>query len=403
MKNIILPIVLVLVLEFGQWRCHATDILPNPSAPGNVGSAAAPFPNVYTAAVQFSDGTSQKTAGSQITNAFNVIIVAANHAISLAETNLMTTNAVLFAVNTQPGAVLLTLPVTFPNSFLVMNLSTNQIIHTNLPGITFLVPSGTNAPVYQNSYTNSFPMKVVQFAMLNSSNVIIVSERVTTAEITKNFAGASRFWSVATNGAGTFTGATGNFLGYSGTNGPEGSPTELPISPTFNFATGLSTLPGGASITGGNNSTALTVAPQDASVSFQLLAAATGSGAILTVKSSSGTVFGTINHAGVGTGIFENNPWGTNKNLVVPDFTQKFSLLGTNAAFTFLPPVGVDPTATSVQSIAIYVTNSTTVAIAITPPAMCHTSGTMNVTNLSRLTVETYGGVITNMFCDPIF
>lgn len=62
MKSITLPILLFLALT-----CHATDIVPNPASPGNLGQTGNPFPNAYFGTgvvnqVNFPDGTKLNSA-----------------------------------------------------------------------------------------------------------------------------------------------------------------------------------------------------------------------------------------------------------------------------------------------------------------------------------------------------
>lgn len=99
----------------------------------------------------------------------------------------------------------------------------------------------------------------------------------------------------------------------------------------------------------------------------------------------------------------KNFTYATNQNQIVPDFSIPCQLMTTNAAFTFLAPVGVDLTKTEMQTTAVYVTNTTAVVINITVPANCHSVGTANCTNLTRVTFEVYAQKWTNAFFVPVF
>lgn len=91
----------------------------------------------------------------------------------------------------------------------------------------------------------------------------------------------------------------------------------------------------------------------------------------------------------------------TNSNPVTPDFSIPAQLFGTNASFTFLPPINIDPTHLTLQRTTIFVTNSSSSVINVTAPANCAFYGTMNVTNISVFTFETYAGLFTNMYALP--
>lgn len=99
----------------------------------------------------------------------------------------------------------------------------------------------------------------------------------------------------------------------------------------------------------------------------------------------------------------KNFTYATNQNQIVPDFSIPCQLMTTNAAFTFLAPVGVDLTKTEMQTTAVYVTNTTAVVVNVTAPANCHAVGTMNITNLTRFTFEVYASKFTNCYSVPIF
>jgi hypothetical protein len=117
------------------------------------------------------------------------------------------------------------------------------------------------------------------------------------------------------------------------------------------------------------------------------------------------SVTATNNLISLGSNVFGSISYSTNQNQIVPDFTpgKGFQLMTTNAAFTFLAPIGIDTTKTTVQTTAIYVTNTTAAVVIVTPPANCHAVGTMNVTNLTRFTFECYAQKFTNVFGVPIF
>lgn len=93
----------------------------------------------------------------------------------------------------------------------------------------------------------------------------------------------------------------------------------------------------------------------------------------------------------------------TNQNQVTPDFSVPEQLMSTNAAFTFLAPVGVDTTKTTVQWTLVNVTNTTAAAVLITSPANCHTVGTAYVTNLTAVWFQVYAQKFTNAFYIPVF
>lgn len=98
--------------------------------------------------------------------------------------------------------------------------------------------------------------------------------------------------------------------------------------------------------------------------------------------------------------------YATNQNQIKPDFTLPCQLMSTNAAFTFLAPVGIDASLTTLQVHAVYVTNSSgNSTVLVSPPANCHpvpTTG-MYLTNVTRFTFECYAGKITNCFAVPVF
>lgn len=93
----------------------------------------------------------------------------------------------------------------------------------------------------------------------------------------------------------------------------------------------------------------------------------------------------------------------TNQNQITPDFSLPEQLISTNAAFTFLAPVGVDSTKTTAQWHVCNVTNTTAVAVAMTSPANCHTIGTAFVTNWTAVWFQCYASKITNAYYTPGF
>lgn len=126
----------------------------------------------------------------------------------------------------------------------------------------------------------------------------------------------------------------------------------------------------------------------------------------------SGTLIGTLTGTSVSATSFRSTgsnyfskalSFSTNQNQVVPDFSLPEQLMSTNAAFTFLAPAGVDTTKTEVQWTLVNVTNTTAVAVAITPPANCHGVGTLFVTNWSLCYFQCYAQKLTNLFCVPVF
>lgn len=99
----------------------------------------------------------------------------------------------------------------------------------------------------------------------------------------------------------------------------------------------------------------------------------------------------------------KNFTYATNQNQIVPDFSIPEQLMTTNAAFTFLAPVGVDLTKTEVQWTTVNVTNTTAAVVNVTAPANCHAIGTMNVTNWTVFVFQCYAQKITNCFAIPSF
>jgi hypothetical protein len=93
----------------------------------------------------------------------------------------------------------------------------------------------------------------------------------------------------------------------------------------------------------------------------------------------------------------------TNQNQIKPDFSLAEQLMSTNAAFTFLAPVGVDATKTVAQWTLCMVTNTTASAVDVTMPANVHLVGTANVTNLTAFWFQCYAQKFTNCYATPIF
>lgn len=100
----------------------------------------------------------------------------------------------------------------------------------------------------------------------------------------------------------------------------------------------------------------------------------------------------------------QNVNYYTNLATMAPDFSQGYTLITTNAAFTLLAPINV--VATADETTVWQVTNSTAAAVAITPfagiPAGA-AQGTWYVTNLTAITVHHYGTIYTNAIARPIW
>jgi hypothetical protein len=91
----------------------------------------------------------------------------------------------------------------------------------------------------------------------------------------------------------------------------------------------------------------------------------------------------------------------TNSATMAPDFDKKYSMITTNAAFSFLPPINVAPL--EARTAVMIVTNSTAAVVNVTAPANVHTQGTWNVTNVTVFTFFTYGTVFTNSIALPLW
>jgi hypothetical protein len=93
----------------------------------------------------------------------------------------------------------------------------------------------------------------------------------------------------------------------------------------------------------------------------------------------------------------------TNQNQITPDFSLPEQLMSTNAAFTFLAPVGVNAGKVTAQWTLVMVTNTTAAAVLVTAPANCHAVGTMYVTNLTAFWFQCYAQKFTNCYATPVF
>lgn len=91
----------------------------------------------------------------------------------------------------------------------------------------------------------------------------------------------------------------------------------------------------------------------------------------------------------------------TNQATMAPNFSLMAQDITTNAAFTFLAPIGVNQN--YFERCMVFVTNSTAAAVLATMPANVHGYGTPYVTNLTKFTFEHYGKVYTNCNAEPIF
>lgn len=144
----------------------------------------------------------------------------------------------------------------------------------------------------------------------------------------------------------------------------------------------------------------------------------TSAGAVATVLGSfsSANLSGALtDETGTGAAVFGTAPtfttkittpqadYTTNSNPVVPDFTLGYQLFQTNAAFTFLAPVGVDTTKLLAQTAVVFVTNSTAAAVLVTAPANVHTQGTWYVTNVTAFTFFQYAQKFTNCIAYPLW
>jgi hypothetical protein len=127
----------------------------------------------------------------------------------------------------------------------------------------------------------------------------------------------------------------------------------------------------------------------------------------IVASNQSGKFFRLSNNIVVGNPLVFSNSiaFYTNQHQMVPDFDLPAQLMTTNASFTFLAPQGIDPLKLTLQTHAVYVTNSAgNSTLTVTPPGSVHPVGSMFVTNLSRFTFEVWGGTaFTNVFAVPVF
>lgn len=132
---------------------------------------------------------------------------------------------------------------------------------------------------------------------------------------------------------------------------------------------------------------------------------------LVSAINDAGTVTTRALHGGDITGISPTNvptlTYTTNSGAALtPDFTKAVTWLTTNAAFTFLAPVGVNLNAW--ETTTTFVTNSTASVVAITCPTagvatgQIKTNGVWNVTNLTAITWNHLGN-FTNAIAYPIF
>ena len=98
--------------------------------------------------------------------------------------------------------------------------------------------------------------------------------------------------------------------------------------------------------------------------------------------------------------VYSNINYTTNQGTMQPDFARAFTTIITNAAFTVLPPVNVDPN--RFEQTMMRITNSTAAAVLITPPANVNAFGTWYVTNITYLSFSHAGMWETNCIASPI-
>jgi hypothetical protein len=101
--------------------------------------------------------------------------------------------------------------------------------------------------------------------------------------------------------------------------------------------------------------------------------------------------------------INSNINYSTNTGGIIPDMRKGYQMITTNAAFTFLAPIGVDTTKTLAQTAVVFITNSTAAAVVMTPQVAWHIQGTWYVTNVSSITVFQYAQVFTNAVALPLW
>lgn len=274
------------------------------------------------------------------------------------------------------------------------------VTHWNdLPYMTSVVVAGTNVTV-QTNWPNNFLINSTATGTgggtVTSVNVVIPGFTSSGAVTTSGTITMTPPGDVLTNGYGANTvtfnsnvvinsGSTANNLGTGVT-----TAGNLSVNTFTNAAATASTVP----IWDGNKS---------------LGSIANGTGAL--TNNGSGVVGYYLNYATTsGNNAFTSTNFfskaftvSTNQNQITPDFSLPEQLISTNAAFTFLAPVGVDTTKVTAQWTLVNVTNTTAAAVAITPPANCHGVGTLYVTNWSLCYFQCYAQKITNLYCIPVF
>lgn len=145
-----------------------------------------PSTNLFTAnialmtnALTSAGFTGGGSGSASATNHIIFVLVTNNNYVAAGDTNGMLTTNFVYSIGTTFSNILFTMPPVFPNSFMVENDGTNAVVLTNAPTITFRIQNGTNAPVYVNAISNSYATKVMTFAMLNATNIIILAEQPT--------------------------------------------------------------------------------------------------------------------------------------------------------------------------------------------------------------------------------
>jgi hypothetical protein len=89
---------------------------------------------------------------------------------------------------------------------------------------------------------------------------------------------------------------------------------------------------------------------------------------------------------------------------MAPDFHLGEQFIRTNAAFTVLAPVGIDPNKKGVQVCTVNYTNSSGSMVLITPPANAHAIGTWNITNWTEIVYRYWPpSGPTNAYSTPVF
>jgi len=117
-------------------------------------------------------------------------------------------------------------------------------------------------------------------------------------------------------------------------------------------------------------------------------------------------LFGDIYSVNITRGI--SSPTNLLPVACAPDFNFNIQYFQTNNVVQFQACTNVDVTGQLYQKTTVFVTNSTAAALAIIPPANCHTNGgnakLFNfVTNLTVCVFEQYGQKWTNMTCTPLY